>query len=167
MLKAGWSLGKPGRAGCLSRAQRTWPCMGTACLQGACQHLLLAMTQHFRWWKNHHLFPNHKPQVCPDLSGPGRRTGGTGALTLHMAHLHGDQKGPLVVALALLGRALAGEEVAQEYVGEVPATLPTGKPREQTYSLQEVVLGQLVPKLASNTAWFLRWPRSQATHRAW
>ena len=33
------------------------------------------------------------------------------ALTLHGIHPLGDQKGPLIVALALLGRALAGAGV--------------------------------------------------------
>lgn len=61
-----------------------------------------------------------------------------------MAYFYGDQKGPLIVALALLGWALAGAEVAQlqEYVGEVSATLPAGQPREQPHGPQELVLGQ-------------------------
>ena len=143
VLKAGWSLGKPGRAGCLSRAQRAWPCMGTACLQGVCQHLLLAMTQHFRWWINHHLFPNHKPQVCPDPSGPRGRTGGTGT---HSPRGPSPRRpeGPTHSSPCPAGPGPGGcrGTQLQEYVGEVPATLPAGQPREQPHGPQELVLGQ-------------------------
>ena len=65
-------------------------------------------------------------------------------LTLPVVRLHGNQKGPLVVALGLPGERPADAQVPQpqQHPGEVRAALPAGQPREQLHGLQEVVLRQ-------------------------